>query len=191
MLLKLSLLSCVVLFVTACKSQGNDSSTSASGAAESSGVSEQCGVVELRGEDFFLKSESGISRAIEPQDGASTNALKGSAESKKLVCIRANWSGKGPVMVVCVSNIRNPAATVGAKEECGTVMMKSSDIVLQVTSNNSENNVDHVLEPQDGASANVLQEMAIRLANACIKADFSKRGQPVLVKSVSDVREVK
>lgn len=191
MILKLSLLSCVVFFGTACKSQGNDSSTSASGAAASSGVSEQCGLVELRGEDFFLKSEIGISRAIEPQDGASTNALKGSAESHKLVCIRANWSGTGPVMVASVSNIRNPAATVGAKEECGTVMMKSSEIIFQVTGNNSENNVNHVLEPQDGASANVLQEMAMRLANICIKADFSKPGQPILVKSVSVIREVK
>ena len=74
---------------------------------------------------------------------------------------------------------------------CGTVISKESVLMLQVVSENSESNADYILDPQDGATTNMLNDIAIRLGRACIKADFSKRGQPVVVKSVSMIRELK
>ncbi|MBM3380872.1 MAG: hypothetical protein FJY29_00310 [Betaproteobacteria bacterium] len=76
-------------------------------------------------------------------------------------------------------------------EQCGTVMLKGSDIVFQVSGNNSENNLDYVLDPQDGASSNILQDMATKLSQACIKAEFSSAGKPLIIKSASVIREVK
>ncbi len=81
--------------------------------------------------------------------------------------------------------------TAALQEQCGTVMLKGSDIVFQVSGNNSENNLDFVLEPQDGASTNMLQDMATKLSQACIKAEFTSAGKPVIIKSASVIREVK
>jgi hypothetical protein len=86
------------------------------------------------------------------------------------------------------------AASAGSADAssgtCGTVISKESVLLLQVVSENSEKNADYILEPQDGATTNLLNDIAMRVGRACIKADFSKVDQPVLVKSVSMVREL-
>lgn len=193
MKIKTILLSCLFICVSACKAKTSESDAAQAGSGTSAaGESELCGLIELRSQVFYIKPESGASaRIIDPQDGASSNVLKDAIEGKKLVCIRAKWSSKDPVMIASASAIRSNSNVAAKQEECGTVMMKQNDIIFQVSNNNSENNLDHVLEPEDGAVANVLQDLAMKMAQACISADFSKSGQPVMIKSASVVREVK
>lgn len=113
--------------------------------------------------------------------------------------LRAVLFGMGLLTAVACKSQGSDSSTSAAgsqksaavSEQCGTVMFKGSDIVFQVSGNNSENNLDHVLEPQDGASTNILQDMASKLAQACIKAEFNASGKPVMIKSASVIREVK
>ncbi|NBO38110.1 hypothetical protein EBU99_05965 [bacterium] len=178
----------LALAAVACKAQDPASDVSS---ADSRQFSEQCGLVLSSGQDFKLKMSETQVRAIEPQDGASTNMLKDLSERKETACIMARWSEKDPVAVLSASAIRVKIKSTLTTEECGTLTMKSTQVVLQVTGNNSENNVNRVLEPQDGSTLNALQDLASRLTRVCVKGDFSKSTGAVSIHSMSLVREVK
>lgn len=75
------------------------------------------------------------------------------------------------------------------RELCGTVFSRSDSIFLQSAEGNSEDNGDYVLEPQDGATTQVLEDLAYRSGRACITAQFSSSGDAVLVKTVASIRE--
>ena len=79
--------------------------------------------------------------------------------------------------------------SVSDKEMCGTVIQKLQSIYLQSVSGNSEDNGDYLLEPQDGATLQVLDDLAQRAGNACITARFVVTTQAVLVTSVANIRE--
>jgi hypothetical protein len=86
------------------------------------------------------------------------------------------------------------AASVGAdsgtlKELCGTVFARSDSIFLQSVEGNSEDGGDYMLEPQDGATTQVLEDLAYRSGRACITAHFSGASDPVSVKTVASIRE--
>jgi hypothetical protein len=70
--------------------------------------------------------------------------------------------------------------------ECGTLVFVKGEIYLQIVSGNSETNADRLLEPQDGATTNVLTAKAEKLESVCINADFSKP-DPVMITSVSQI----
>lgn len=74
--------------------------------------------------------------------------------------------------------------------ECGTLILTKNRIYLQVVSSQSDGNADRLLEPQDGATENILKEKAEKLASVCINADFTKP-DPIMVVSVSQIREFK
>lgn len=79
--------------------------------------------------------------------------------------------------------------TVKDKEMCGTVVQKSESIFLQSVEGKSQINSDYLLEPQDGATTQVLQDLALRAGNACITAQFLTTNDAVLVKTVASIRE--
>lgn len=175
-----------------CKNQGGDSTAAGVGDSTAVSSSDLCGVVELTNQFYYLRPSSGqVARLIEPQDGASSNALKDAVEKKSSVCIKAEWSSKDPVMITSASAIRVSAVADAKREECGTIFWKQNQIVLQVSGNNSESNADHILEPEDGAVYNVLRDLSMKVAQVCITADFSKTGRPVTVTSVSAVRDMR
>lgn len=74
-------------------------------------------------------------------------------------------------------------------ERCGTVIQKSAQIFLQSVSGNSDENVDYLLEPQDGATTQVLEDLAQRAGNACITARFVASSDSAMVTTVANIRE--
>jgi hypothetical protein len=74
-------------------------------------------------------------------------------------------------------------------EMCGTVIQKSAKIYLQSISGNSEENADYLLEPQDGATTQVLEDLAQRAGNACITARFVASSDSVMITTVANIRE--
>jgi hypothetical protein len=97
------------------------------------------------------------------------------------VASNANSAGTSPSLATA-SN-----ATADLKEECGTLVFVKSAIYLQVVTNNSEVGGDRLLEPQDGATENILREGAEKMSAVCIAADFSKP-DPILVVSTSRIK---
>jgi len=185
-ILALSILTSMV----ACK-QSETSSQSAS-VADSNGQTEQCGVVQKKGEDFFLKSSSNALRGLEPQDGAVTNILGEYSASQDEVCVRADWSGSSPVMVVSAAAVRKAVKKTIVSEECGIVMTSpNGKLVLQLVGDNSEKNGNRELDPQDAATTNLLKDYAFSMTEVCIKGDFSGVTGAVMVNSQAAVRKSK
>ncbi len=75
------------------------------------------------------------------------------------------------------------------KEMCGTVTQKSSSFYLQIGTVSSGENSDYLLEPQDGATTQVLEDLAGRTGNACITARFVASSDSVMVRTVANIRE--
>lgn len=152
--------------------------------------SEQCGIVQKKGDEFALLGNNGSLRALQPEDGSTQNVLGDVAARKEFVCIRGDWSGTDAVSVVSTTAIRKPVAKTIVTEECGVVMITpAGKIVLQIAGNNSENNVDRELDPQDGATENLLKQYAASLTEVCVKGDFSSATSAVMVKSQSAIRK--
>ncbi|NBW80791.1 hypothetical protein EBR21_03465 [bacterium] len=173
-----------------CK-QGDVTSQSAS-VADANGNSEQCGIVQKAGEGFVLVSDNGVSRAVEPQDGSVLNVLSDVASRKEKVCVRGDWSGSAPVMIVSSASIRTPVKKTLITEECGVLMTGASgELLLQVVGQNSDQNGNRVIEPQDGASSNILKDYASSMTEVCIKGDFSSKTASVLVNSPSAIRKLR
>ncbi|MEN9825039.1 MAG: hypothetical protein RI953_784 [Pseudomonadota bacterium] len=190
MILKNLCLTALLLFPIACK-QTDGTSQSAS-VADANGTSEQCGLVQKVGEGFFLVSDQGVSRAVEPQDGSTLNVLSDVSSRKEKVCVRADWSGTGIVMIVSSASIRTPVKKTLITEECGVLMTGASgEILLQVVGQNSEQNSNRVIEPQDGASSNILKDYAASMSEVCIKGDFTSKTASVLVNSAAAIRKLR
>ncbi|MFZ9521427.1 MAG: hypothetical protein ACO3A4_13215 [Silvanigrellaceae bacterium] len=190
MMLKHMFFAVFFLFSIACKQ--NDGTSQTAGVLDAKGLSEQCGQVQKVGEGFFLLNEKGISRAIEPQDGSVLNVLSDVASRNDKVCVRADWSGSGIVMVVSSASIRWPVKKTLITEECGVLMTGASgELLLQVVDKNSENNGNRVIEPQDGASSNLLKDYASTMTEVCIKGDFSNAAASVMVTSTAAIRKLR
>lgn len=177
-----------ISLMVGCK-QTETSSQSAS-VAEANGLTEQCGVVKKNGPDFVFISKTGVQRNIEPQDGATTNILSDSATRAEEVCLRADWSGSGDVLIVSTTAIRIPIKKTLITEQCGILMQDpSGKIVLQIANNNSEMNGNRELDAQDGATDNLLKDFAKNMSQVCVKGDFTNATAAVMVKSQSDIRK--
>lgn len=184
------LLLCALIPISACKDTGGASQSAS--VADAKASTEQCGVVQMNGSEFFLLIQQGYSRRLDPQDGAVTNILSDHAANKTEVCVRGDWSGTGQVLVVSAAAIRMPVKRTIVSEECGVLSLSpEGKITLQLAGNNSEKNVNKVLDPQDGATINLLKEYASNLTEVCIKGDFSDALSAVTVNSQSAVRKVK
>jgi hypothetical protein len=80
-----------------------------------------------------------------------------------------------------------PTAQAEIKGECGTLVLVKDAIYLQVVSNNSDVGGDRLLEPQDGATENILRDGAEKMNSVCIDADFSLP-DPIMVKSAAQIQ---
>ncbi|MEY3900835.1 MAG: hypothetical protein RL189_141 [Pseudomonadota bacterium] len=187
MKLRLTFVVGMVISSVACK-QGDVTAKSASVEDAVNGT-EQCGVVQKKGDEFALLGQGGSLRALQPEDGATQNVLSDVAARKEFVCIRGDWSGRDAVSVVSTTSIRKPVAKTIVTEECGVLMLSpAGKIVLQIAGNNSENNVYRELDPQDGATENLLKQYAASLTEVCVKGDFSASASAVMIKSQSAIR---
>lgn len=81
------------------------------------------------------------------------------------------------------------SGAVRDKEMCGTVIQKEAKIYLQSKASHSEEKSDYLLESQDGATTQVLEDLAGRTGNACITARFVASSDSVMVKTVANIRE--
>ncbi|MEN9810900.1 MAG: hypothetical protein RLZZ488_2467 [Pseudomonadota bacterium] len=190
MMLRLTFVFGLAVSSVACKQTDLTARSASVGDAVSG--SEQCGVVQKNGEEFALLDKNGSLRALQPEDGSTLNVLSDVAARKEFVCIRGDWSGADPVSVVSTTAIRKPVVKTVVTEECGVLMMSpAGKIVLQIAGNNSENNVDRELDPQDGATENLLKQYAASLTEVCVKGDFSASASAVMIKSQSAIRRPK
>jgi hypothetical protein len=95
-------------------------------------------------------------------------------------------------MVTSAASVRLPVRRTIITEECGVLSLSpEGKLTLQIAGNNSEGNVNKVLDPQDGATINLLKDYASTMTEVCVKGDFSDSLSVVTVNSQSAVRKAK
>jgi hypothetical protein len=180
----------ILASVSACKESGEISQSAS--VSDAKAATEQCGIVQKKGSEFLLLIQQQFARALAPQDGAVTNILSEYTVSKTEICVRGDWSGTGAVMVTSAASVRLPVRRTIITEECGVLSLSpEGKLTLQIAGNNSEGNVNKVLDPQDGATINLLKDYASTMTEVCVKGDFSDSLSVVTVNSQSAVRKAK